>query len=75
MQRINKKINTTIHAVGAKPSRPLFLLCTIRGGWISTWVFLAVESERSAVEAAAVVSDWICRTVTERVIILTVSAK
>ena len=60
---------------GQSHAGPFFLLSTGRGVIVVIWVVPAAVSERSAVEAAAVVSARRSRNVTERVTILTVSAK
>lgn len=60
---------------GQSHAWPFFILWTVRGGKVVTWVVPAAVSERSADEAAAVVSARRSRNVTERVNILTVSAK
>lgn len=61
--------------MGRSPARPFFLLSTVRGVIVEVWEDPTAVSERSAVEAAAVVSARRSRNVTERVTILTVSAK
>lgn len=61
--------------MGQSHARPFFLHCAGSGGEVVDCVVSWTRSEFSASEAAAVVSDCFLRSVTERVIVLTVSAK
>lgn len=61
--------------MGQSHARPFFLHCAGSGFDGVDWVVSRTCSEFSASEAAAVVSACFLRSVTERVIVLTVSAK